>query len=100
MHPKAVSLTLGETDYTLFYDLNALCVLREHQVDAFSLTAEQLTDPRVIRALLWAGLQKYHAGLSQSDVGALIELCDLGDAALAFTDALKKATTKEVRGPQ
>src|SRR5687768_13254543 len=98
MHPKAVPLTVGETTYTLFYDLNALCVLRESGVDAFSLTQEQLSDPRTIRVMLWGATRKYHPALSLEQVGELA-LSDLGEAAIAMTEALRKATTREIVGP-
>lgn len=99
MHPKSVQTTLGGQSYTLFYNLNALCLLKEAGVDAFNLDPAMMSDPRTIRALIWAGLQKYHPQVTQEQVGDLLDLSDLGDAALAFSTALQKASSKEIVGP-
>ena len=98
-HPKAVDFPLQGTTYTLLYNLGAVCALRERGVDAFNLTADILTDPRTIRTLLWGGLRKYHPEMTEEVLGDLLDLSDLPDAALAFTEALRKASTKEIVGP-
>lgn len=99
MHPKAVQFALNGQDYTLFYNLSALCLLRDHDVDVFALDQSMMQDPRVMRALLWAGLQKYHPGTTLEQVGDWLDLSDLGPAAQAFSLALQKASTKEISGP-
>lgn len=98
-HPKAVDLKVGDTTYTLLYNLGAICTLRERGVDAFNLTAETLTDPRTIRTLLWGGMRKYHPEVTEEMLGEMLDLSDLPDAAQAFTEALRKASTKEIVGP-
>ena len=99
MHPKSVTLSLHGTTYTLLYNLGAVCALRDRGVDAFNLTVEMLTDPRTIRTLLWGGLRKYHPDVTEDALGDLLDLSDLPEVALAFTDALRKASTKEIVGP-
>jgi hypothetical protein len=99
-HPKAVDVQFGGKTYTLLYNLGAVAAVRELGVDAFSLDANALTDPRIIQKLVWAGCLKYHTGITLEQVGDAIELDELGEVVQAFTEALRKAATKEVQGPQ
>ena len=98
-HPKSVDVPIKGTTYTLLYNLGAICALRDKGVDAFNLTAETLTDPRTIRTLLWGGLRKYHPEVTEEQLGDLLDLSDLPEVAEAFTEALRKASTKEIAGP-
>ena len=99
-HPKAVPLELnGETHY-LVYDFTALCALREVGVDAFDLTDQKLTDPRVIRSLVTAGLQCEHPGVTEAQVGKWIDLSEIAAVASAFTQAFERSTKRELADPQ
>lgn len=98
-HPKAVDVVFGGKTYTLLYNLGAISAARELGVNAFDLDQNALTDPRVIQKLIWAGCLKYHPGITLEQVGDLVGLDELGDVAMAFTEALRKAATKEIVGP-
>lgn len=94
-HPKAVPLELGGTTRHLVYDMNALCALRDVGVDAFTLTEGQLTDPRVVRSLIWAGLKLESPDLTPEQVGSWIDLSNLVDVGQAFTQAFERSTQRE-----
>lgn len=99
-HPKAVPVLLnGETKH-LVYDINALCRLRDIGVDAFKLDEATLSDPRTVRALVWAGLLEESPDVTLSEVGAWIDLSNLPMVAQAFTKAFEASTRQEGLDPQ
>lgn len=98
-HPKAVPVLLGGETRHLVYDFNALCVLRDHGVDAFALEDSALGDPRVIRKLVWAGLLNESPGLTLDEVGSWMDFSNLADVAHAFTKAFERATQREIPSP-
>lgn len=97
-HPKAVPLDLDGAKY-LVYDFNALCALREEGVDAFTLQDGDLTDPRVIRKLIWAGLLHGCPGVTLTQVGSWLDLSNLTAVAEAFTQAFQKSTQRDLPSP-
>lgn len=99
-HPKAVPIALGGATRHLVYDMNALCALRDEGVDAFSLGDSDLTDPRVVRKLVWAGLLQETPDETLANVGAMIDLSNLAEVGTAFTKAFEKSTKRELDDPQ
>ena len=99
-HPKAVPVTLGGQTRHLVYDFNALCRLRDVGVDAFKLDEGQMEDPRVIRALLWAGLLEESPDVTVEQVGGWLDLSNLASAAHAFTDAFQRSAKQELADPR
>ncbi len=97
-HPKAVPLTL-DGPKSLVYNFNTLCTLRDEGVDAFTLQDGDLTDPRVIRKLIWAGLLHDHPEVTLEQVGSWIDLSNLTEVANAFTEAFKKSTQRDLPSP-
>lgn len=96
MHPKSVPVELGGQTRSLVYDFNALCALRDSGVDALSLTEEQMTDPRTIRALIWAGLLESEPSVTLKDVGGWMDPGNLKAVAEAFRKAMEKALKREL----
>lgn len=96
MHPKAVALDLGGQTRYLVYDFNALCALKDNGVDALSLNEEQMTDPRTIRALIWAGLLASEPSVTLKDVGGWMDPGNLAEVAEAFRKAMEKALQREL----
>lgn len=97
-HPKAEPLDLNGAKY-LLYDFNALCALRDEGVDAFTLKDGDLTDPRVIRKLIWAGLLHGTPDVTLAQVGSWMDFSNLTETADAFTRAFEKATQRDLPSP-
>lgn len=86
-----VSLTAGDTTYTLSLSTNALCELEDHFGKSVSEVAGMLGTENVsiktVRSVFWAALQDHHpdidikaAGLLISDVGMQAAMEALGKA--------------------
>lgn len=99
-HPKAVPVALGGLTRHLVYDMNALCALRDEGVDALALGDTDLTDPRVMRKLVWAGLRQENADVTLAQVGEWIDLSNLAEVGTAFTKAFERSTKREQDDPQ
>lgn len=96
MHRKSVAVELGGQTRHLVYDFNALCALKDNGVDALSLDEAQMTDPRTIRALIWAGLLESDPNVTLKDVGGWMDPGNLGEVADAFRKAMEKALQREI----
>lgn len=76
-----VAVTLDGRPFTIKYGLGALAAMQEQilqeteQLYAPDAILAEATRGRVrfMRAVIWAGLQKFHAGLSLTDVEDLID---------------------------
>jgi hypothetical protein len=89
-----VDLVVGETTYTIKLGRNALASVEGLLGSGFpEIAASLTTDPQfgVMRAILWAGLQRYHPGLDLMAVGDLMD--DAGDDLIGekIGEALKLA---------
>ena len=64
---------IGDRDFTLAYDLNALCEVELLLGMPLQSILERLAQPRLrdMRALLWAGLQRHHP-MSVAEAGDLL----------------------------
>lgn len=94
-----VDLVVGDTTYVIKLGRNALASVEGLLGRGFPEIAATLTsDPQigVMRAILWAGLQRYHPGLDLLQVGDLMDEAGndeligakIGEALkLAFPDA-------------
>ena len=76
-------IRIGARDFTIAYDLNALCEVELLLDTPLTAIVERLVQPRMrdLRALLWAGLQRRHP-MTVSDAGDL-----LGEVIRAGADA-------------
>ena len=72
--------------YTLVLDFNALCDLEDDLPGLMDGSAE-MKSPKAIRTVFAAGLAKYHAGLSLSDAGDLIQSIGIARAGEIVAEA-------------
>jgi hypothetical protein len=92
-----VELRIGEKTYTLKFTRNAMA-----EVEAvfggrpFNLLMGD-GSISVIRALLWGGLRKHHAGIDLLQAGDLMEQVDEDDLGAAIGKAISLAFVKTVR---
>lgn len=76
-----VSFTAKGQRYTLALTLNVMVELE----DLFGLTFDEVIvkvgrgSAKHIRGLLWATMQRYHKGITQEEVGELIDATNLGE---------------------
>ena len=98
-HRGDTQITVGQETYTLCYDLNACALIMEKLgLDSFEQLAEMgeakggigLSE---IRYLLWAGLQRHHPDLTETDVGALE--WDLETVGPKLGDAFQKGLLRQ-----
>lgn len=95
-----VSFKLGDKDYTMCFNNDALVQL-EDQLDRgiVAITTEMQKwskEPervrlKWIRAMLWAGLRKHHPNMTIEQAGELIDNSNGGDMMSVITDAMQKA---------
>ncbi|MTV50090.1 hypothetical protein GJ688_14025 [Heliobacillus mobilis] len=92
-HKSLVEITLDKPR-KLRYDLNALAELEDklgvslQELDQLAMGVKQL------RVFLWAGLVHEDPGLSEIDVGAFVDLENLGEVNQKITEAFQLATGK------
>ena len=88
--PIRVTVVLGDDkEHEILFDLNALAELEEKYGsldDAFGMM--QKGSIKATRTMLWAGLLHEDEGLSERDVGKLIDVAHLGDILDAITQAM------------
>lgn len=87
------SIRLNEQDYTFKLGTSALIELQEmlstaeHVVKIEDILAGVMSGRlKYVRAFLWAGLQKYHDGMSLSDVSDLIDEASEPEVAKLLSD--------------
>jgi hypothetical protein len=72
-----VTIKAGDKEYILRLDFNALCTLEEKTGKGFVAISEQLSKAEtmsmvMVRACLWAGLQKHHPTMTVEEAGDLV----------------------------
>lgn len=109
-HKGDVALRVGEEDYTLRYSHSALVALERALDKGLLEIMEQIASARDMRlgtvvALLWAGLQKHHPGMSEGDACDLLDDIEGGAAGAvavideAFRRAFNAPGTKGTNPP-
>lgn len=75
-----VQLQAGEQTYTLVLDMDAMVALEEHfSTPSHDATWDEISvkvqkgSVRIVRALIWAMLQRHHPGTSLVDAGHIID---------------------------
>lgn len=91
-HRGSVALQAGDRAYTVSFSINALCELEAHLGVPIAQIAEGMNSPEKVklqdvRAVLWAGLQDNHEGLTIKEAGEAATLAGLP----ACMDAIGKA---------
>lgn len=108
-HPKGEKkFQIGEKTYTLRFDMNAIAELEEASGMTMPQIAATLQDEtkigvRLIRAILWAGLQRYHKEEVKTleDAGELLSEADsIQELSQALGEAFAAAFQKEVERVQ
>lgn len=84
MNPKLgdVDFKVGAKNYVLNMGVNALCLIEEKAgAPATEIIERLMVTPRLsdVRMLLWAGLQRHHAGVSIDAAGDMVQALNRGD---------------------
>ena len=92
MKDEGKKITLGGKEFQVKFDLNALCNLQEKFGD-FTKAFENIeTDFKKIRSLLHIGLANgENENITESEVGALIDMNNLNEVTEALTEAFGNA---------
>ncbi len=82
-----VAFSALDQTWTLLLDINALCEAE----DELGVKVHELAQPglKAIRALLWAGLQRHHAGVTIQTAGDVIQDVGMARAAEIVGEAFK-----------
>lgn len=89
--PNATRGEVAVGDYVLVYDFNALCEAEGaigKPITALDWNSLGLMD---MRALLWAGLQSRHPGITIKDAGAIAQKIGAGRVMEAVGEAMTSA---------
>jgi hypothetical protein len=101
-------LTIGNTEYTLFYDMNALAELEDVTGMTIPEVGNLMADAskisiKFMRAFLYAGLQFYHSDEIQTvkDAGRLMtQADDLNDVFATAVEAFSSVFAKDEKSSQ
>ena len=83
-----VSFSHGEEDYVLVLDVNAICDLEDQGIYLADLAKPTF---KTLRAMIHAGLQEHHEGVTARDAGKILDGLGLGKAVDVLTKAAKAA---------
>lgn len=88
-----LAFDVDDATYTLRFSIDALCKLEEAAGKTYPVISAEMGDAatlsvRMLRLMLWAGLQEHHKDISLIEVGDLIP--KIGDM-LAVTKLISKA---------
>jgi len=85
-----------DRDLVLLLDINALCDVEAQ----LGVKVHELTQPGLaaIRALLWAGLQRHHAGVNLQQAGDVIQELGMAKAAEIVGQAFMSAFPEAAPG--
>lgn len=90
-HRGQVPLVAGDTTYTLCLSTNALCELEDITGETVTQVTEKLNGAgasmKLIRALVWAGLQDHHPDVDVKAAGKIISQAGM----VACMEAIGKA---------
>lgn len=75
-------LKVGDVEYTLVFDINAMCEAEEFLDLTVREILSKLDSLIVVRGLIWAGLRAKHAEVTVKQAGAIIEAIGGADQAL------------------
>jgi hypothetical protein len=78
-----VTFEVEGVQYRMVLDFNALC-----DVETVLGEGVKMTGPTATRAVIWAGLQRHHAGLTLSTAGDLIGAMGMPKAAALVSEAM------------
>lgn len=101
-HRGDVPFEVNSKAYTLRYSHNALVALERSQGKGLPKIMSELSDAETLSlgkviSFLWAGLQKHHPGLTEEDVGDLLD--DLDGGASRATALIEEGLTKAFTAP-
>lgn len=95
MRPVSIEL---DRERKLSYSLNAMCALDELGIQV--ATTKDLARPKVLRAVLWAGLLDDDPSLTLEQAGKLISVGDLPRLARAIEQAFAGAQPDAAQAPE
>lgn len=90
-------LSVGDADYALVLDINALCELETQLESDFDVILSRYaagTSVTLVRALLWAGLRAQHP-CTIKEAGDIVQRCGF----TAVKDAVEKALVNALPEP-
>jgi hypothetical protein len=107
-HRGEVSFEAEGRTYTMVFNTNTICELEEETGQTIQALGGQLANPgmRLVRQIVWAGLRKYHPGLSMAEAGDVIDAvgaAQIGEIigrafTLAFPEAPGKSSSPRKAG--
>lgn len=96
-----VHLTIGGKERVLAFDVNALCRLKQEQgINLLQPGEQDVDDPVVLRAVIWAGFLMEEPTLTVETVGSWITLGNLASVSAAFFRAIHEAVTPQSEAGQ
>ncbi|MDT0149978.1 hypothetical protein Q9R38_25905 [Priestia aryabhattai] len=87
-------LVLGEKEYTLRYDLNALVELEEKLGVPLSEMGKIQITIKNVRSMLWAGVIHQEPEITEREIGSYVDMENMEEVQTAITGAFSKVSTK------
>lgn len=99
----SVALQVGDRAYTLSYSINALCELEELLDKPVASIIEAIQKPAElrmssVRAIIWAGLQDHHQGLTVQEAGQIASEAGMQAAMSKVGEAFRLAFPAPAEG--
>lgn len=86
-----VAFQVGDVEYTLKFSTNAICELEDRLDKGLNTIVANMERLTTVRAMLWAGLQAKHNGVTLQKAGEIIDQCGMAAATEAIGRALNAA---------
>ncbi|MCY8048446.1 gene transfer agent family protein [Bacillus haynesii] len=87
-------VTLGDKEYSLRYDLNALVELEDRMGVPLSEMGEMKITIRTVRSMLWAGVLHENPDVTEEELGKYVDMENLEDIQGAISEAFSKVNVK------
>lgn len=87
-------LVLGEKEYTLRFDLNALVELEDKLGVPLSEMGNMKITIRNIRSMLWAGILHEAPELTEAEIGKYVDMGNMEEVQTAISQAFNKVQAK------
>lgn len=87
-------VVLGDSEYTLRYDLNALVELEDKMGVPLSEMGEMKITIRNVRSMLWAGILHENAEITEKEIGSHVDMENMEEVQSAISKAFSKVQAK------
>lgn len=87
-------IVLGDKEYTLRFDLNALVELEDKMGVPLSEMGEMKITIRNVRSMLWAGVLHQEPEITEQEIGKFVDMDNMEEVQTAISEAFGQVKAK------